>query len=97
MAAAVTVSPKPPEYMITYGLKGLVDELKVIVAPDADVGALERVAAFLEGAVVSIQPEYAGGPGDPVAAAAMEKAVALVMQHPNWRLSLQIHKYLAIR
>jgi 7-carboxy-7-deazaguanine synthase len=92
-----TVSPKPPDFVIAPGWGGLVDELKLIVDEHLDAATAERLAASHPEAVISIQPEYGGGPGAGAGKKAVERAMALVMGHPEWRLSLQTHKLLGIR
>ncbi|HLA82661.1 MAG TPA: 7-carboxy-7-deazaguanine synthase QueE [Thermoleophilia bacterium] len=93
----VTVSPKPPGYMIAKSWDGRIDELKFVVDEAVDADAVERLAAAHPGAIVCVQPEYGKGPAGAAARGAVEKTIALVMGHPEWRLSLQIHKYLGIR
>jgi 7-carboxy-7-deazaguanine synthase len=111
--AWATVSPKPPDYFIATGWEGLVDELKLVVDDRLDAATAERLAAAHPGAIVTIQPVWGGaavpaaggavqGAGGTSSATAAnsercERAVALVMAHPDWRLSLQTHKYLGIR
>ena len=90
----VTVSPKPPEYGISPGWCGQVDELKLVADDSLDAATAERVAASHPEAVLFIQPKSGTITGDPTSA---ERAVALVMGHPGWRLSLQTHKLLGIR
>ncbi len=85
------VSPKPPDYVISPEWEGFVDEIKLVADEFLAAAAAERLAAAHPGAVVSIQPEYGGD------RASIERAVALVMSHPEWRLSLQTHKSLGIR
>lgn len=85
------VSPKPPTYLVSPGWEGLVDELKLVVDEHLTVAVAERLAAAHPGATVSIQPEHSRG------RESIERAVALVMSHPDWRLSLQTHKYLGVR
>jgi organic radical activating enzyme len=98
------VSPKPPEYFVAPGWEGLIDELKLVADDRLEAATAERVAARHPEAVVCIQPVWEGGP--PPAGEAGEaggpgpserRAIKLVMDHPNWRLSLQTHKYLGIR
>ncbi len=98
------VSPKPPHYVIAPGWDGLVDELKLIVDDRLDAATAERLAASHPEAFVSIQPVWeeapsaaAPGPETGHGGASVERAVALVMAHPDWRLSLQTHKFLGIR
>jgi 7-carboxy-7-deazaguanine synthase len=108
----VTVSPKPPEYPLAPGWEGLVDELKLVADEHLDAATAERLAARHPGAIVCIQPRAPGtaeagaggrggvglgqeavGPGR----ASIESAISLVMDHPEWRLSLQTHRILGIR
>jgi 7-carboxy-7-deazaguanine synthase len=84
----VAVSPKPPDYLIAEGWCGLVDELKMVADDSLDAAGAERLAAAHPEAVVFIQPVHG---------TSAERAVALVMEHPEWRLSLQVHKILGIR
>ena len=101
----VTVSPKPPRYEIAPGWAGRVDELKFVVDEYLTAATAERVAADFPEAVVSIQPVWgaragAGRPGEgslEPGGAATQRAVAMVMDHPEWRLSLQMQKLLRIR
>jgi organic radical activating enzyme len=81
----LTVSPKPPD--------GQVDEIKLVVDEAFDRAALakaEDLARDFPEALLCLQPEASGG--QPLA----KKTVALVMNHPHWRLSLQMHKVLGI-
>lgn len=84
----VAVSPKPPDYRMARGWDGRVDELKLVADDSLDAATAERVAASHPEAVVFIQPE---------SGTSAERAIALVMDHPEWRLSLQTHKLLGIR
>lgn len=93
----VTVSPKPPDYLIAPGWEGMIDELKLVADEHLDAATAERLAARHPGAVVSIQPEYGGGLDASAGREAVERAIALVMDHSDWRLSLQTHKFLGIR
>jgi 7-carboxy-7-deazaguanine synthase len=85
------VSPKPPGYLIASGWTGQVDELKLVADERLEAATAERLASAHPGAIVSIQPEYGLG------ARSVNWAVELVMSHPEWRLSLQMHKFLGIR
>lgn len=95
----VAVSPKPPEYRVAPGWEGLIDELKLIADDCLDAATAERLAAAHPGAFVCIQP-VGRRPDEAHRAAAnaasAERAVSLVMSHPDWRLSLQLHKYLGL-
>ena len=88
----VTVSPKPPFYAVSPGLIGVVSEIKVVVDrtpfPTEVVEALSRTHPA---AVVSLQPQWTDFEQTAVVAA------GAVMAHPDWRLSLQLHKVLGMR
>jgi 7-carboxy-7-deazaguanine synthase len=99
-----TVSPKPPDYDVDPGWDGLVDELKLIVDDRLTAGTAERLAAAHPEAVVSIQPVWGAHAAEEHGTAvlgpgwgATQRAMAMVMDHPEWRLSLQMHKFLGIR
>jgi 7-carboxy-7-deazaguanine synthase len=85
----VTVSPKPPEYVVHAALRGRIDEVKVVVegSNTPALSILERLWGAHSEAEFCLQPLD----GSPEATRA---AVDLVMAHPAWRLSLQIHKIL---
>lgn len=96
----VVVSPKPPGYFIAAGWEGVIDELKLVVDYSMDAATAERLAARHSGAIVSVQPVWEepverGTP--PEVGTPPERAIRLVIEHPDWRLSLQTHKYLGIR
>ena len=86
----VAVSPKPPGYFVASGWTGSIDELKLVVDEHLDAATAERLAAAHPGAMVFLQPEWGRYKES------CERAVALVMDHPEWRLSLQTHKLLDI-
>jgi organic radical activating enzyme len=87
------VSPKPPAYSVAPEWEGLIDELKLVVDRSMDAATAERLAGEHRGAIVSVQPLWDGRSDR----ASQEKAVRLVLEHPEWRLSLQTHKFLGIR
>ncbi len=87
------VSPKPPVYRVAPEWDGLIDELKLVVDATMDAATAERLAGKHRGAIVSVQPRWEGGSDR----ALRDKALRLVMEHPDWRLSLQTHKFLGIR
>jgi len=89
----VVVSPKPPLYGMDPAWEGFIDELKLVVDHDLDIGTAERLAVEHRGAIVSVQPQWEAG----VDRGFREKAVRWVLEHPGWRLSLQTHKLLGIR
>jgi 7-carboxy-7-deazaguanine synthase len=86
------VSPKPPDRLIAPSWDGLVDELKLVADEWLLPGTAERLAAQHPEAVVCIQPVWEADAGSSTA-----YAIGLVMEHPEWRLSVQIHKYLGVR
>jgi organic radical activating enzyme len=87
------VSPKPPGHLIAPEWDGLIDELKLVAGPAMDDATAERLAHEHPGAIISVQPLWLGD----ASRASEERAVRLVMEHPDWRLSLQTHKFLGIR
>ena len=98
------VSPKPPGYEVARGWAGRVDELKFIVDEHLTSEVAERVAECHPEALVSIQPVWVTRAADGRRTGASEpsrrsthKAMTMVMEHPEWRLSLQMHKFLGIR
>lgn len=92
-----TVSPKPPDYLIALGWDGAIDELKLVADESLGAATAERLAARHPGAIVCIQPEYGGGLDARAGREAVERAITLVMDHSEWRLSLQTHRFLGIR
>ncbi|MFH0916872.1 MAG: 7-carboxy-7-deazaguanine synthase QueE [bacterium] len=92
-----TVSPKPPDYLIASGWDGMIDELKLVADERLGAATAERLAARHPGAVVCIQPEYGEGLDAKAGREAVDRAIALVMDHSEWRFSLQTHKLLGIR
>lgn len=89
------VSPKPPDYVVADGWWGLVDELKFIADDQLTVSVVERVSSTYPEAVVVIQPVW--GPRTTDRTVEMNRAVKMVMEHPEWRLSLQMHKFVGAR
>jgi 7-carboxy-7-deazaguanine synthase len=101
------VSPKPPDYLIAPRWDGLIDELKLVADERLEAATAERLAACHPEAIVCIQPVWERGPGPQDRRPPKDRrlpedtsearAIRLVMEHPGWRLSLQMHKYLGIR
>ena len=87
----VTASPKPPAYQIHPALGPAVDEIKLVADAAFAPETAEGLARLHPRAQVCIQPEASEGED------AVRRAVAAVMSHPEWRLSLQTHKILGIR
>ena len=69
----------------------LAHELKVVIQKEADLAWAEKNAALVSSAChLFLQPEWS------VAKAVMPLLTGYVMQHPQWRISLQAHKYMGI-
>jgi organic radical activating enzyme len=67
------------------------NELKVIIQKPADLKWAEKNAAKVGGScLLYLQPEWS------VAKEILELLADYVMQHPQWRISLQSHKYIGI-
>lgn len=92
----VTTSPKAftkgkhAPYYIHPDLFGRTSEWKYVVDKDFDFNLLKRHEPHTEGVTYSLSPEF----GD------MKNSVARIMEyiqdHPQWRLSLQTHKWINI-
>lgn len=66
-------------------------ELKVVIQNEADLQWAEKNAALVSPQChLFLQPEWS------VAPKIMEMLTGYVMQHPQWRISLQAHKYMGI-
>jgi 7-carboxy-7-deazaguanine synthase len=87
----VTAGPKPPAYQIHPALGPAVDEIKLVADAAFAPEVAESLARLHPRAQVCIQPEASEGDD------AVRVALAAVMSHPRWRLSLQTHKLLGIR
>ena len=86
----VTFSPKPfkPPHESIYDHVG---ELKVVVVSDRDLQWAEQQAARVPPETVKyLQPEW----NTPESQALIFE---YVLQHPEWRISLQTHKFLGVR
>lgn len=84
-----TVSPKPPTYEIHERLVPFVDELKYVVDDAFRPEVVADLAGGSRPVVVSLQPE--GNKPEFV-----RKALAILAERPEWRLSVQIHKFLGL-
>lgn len=86
----VCLSPKknsPPQQAIY----SRAHELKVVIQKEADLQWAEKNAALVSpDCLLFLQPEWS------VADQIMEMLTHYVMQHPQWRISLQAHKYMGI-
>lgn len=101
----VTVSPKPPDYIIAtefFATPAPIDEIKVVVTGEADLQAALRFSDWYPHAYMSLQP-VSNNPK--VVRMLMKKLPTLWESHPGetcspgwrWRLSPQVHKLLGLR
>lgn len=86
----VTFSPKqakpPHDSIYPY-----VNELKIVVANSTDLAWAEKQAAKMPSAAVKyLQPEW-------TTTASRSLVFEYVLSHPEWRISLQTHKFLDVR
>jgi len=86
----ICLSPKknsPPQQAIY----SRAHELKVVIQKEADLQWAEKNAALVSPDCLQfLQPEWS------VASQIMEMLTHYVMLHPQWRISLQAHKYMGI-
>jgi organic radical activating enzyme len=67
------------------------NELKVVIFNKSDFAWAEKYAALVdEDCLLYLQPEWSK------AADMMPLMVEYIKQHPRWRISLQIHKYMNV-
>ncbi len=86
----VTFSPKRFK-LPDPGIGDRVDELKVVITSAQDLEwALAQAQLVSQRAVKFVQPEWS-------TPATMDLAVEFVRYHPDWRISLQTHKFLGVR
>lgn len=94
----ITLSPKPHRPP-TQELLASCDELKLVVHEASDLRFAEAMAAAAStaterngrgGPLLLLQPGWQSGTGQAL-------AVDFVKSHPDWRLSLQTHKWLGVR
>ena len=86
----VTFSPKKfkPPHESVYSH---VQELKVVVANDDDLQWAEQQAALIQAETLKyLQPEW----NTPTS---QDLVFKYVLKHPEWRISLQTHKFLGVR
>jgi len=86
----VTLSPKrfkpPHPSAYTY-----VNELKVVIATESDLAWAEQQATQVSPAVAKLlQPEW-------TTPSSQELVLNYILQHPEWRISLQTHKVLKVQ
>jgi 7-carboxy-7-deazaguanine synthase len=91
----LTVSPKPQFHPASIALAPpeqlAIDELKVVVDDTIDGAALDRYVARYACAHYFVQPCM-----DDRYPHHLARTLALVAEHPRWRLSLQLHKILGV-
>lgn len=86
----ITLSPKPFKLPLEE-IYGQVDELKVVVSTPEDlIWAEEQALRVTKTGVKFLQPEWA-------TPEARQMVFDYVLQHPEWRMSVQIHKYLKVQ
>jgi 7-carboxy-7-deazaguanine synthase len=91
------VSPKPPQYHVAPEWVGRLQELKLVADPYLDSATAERLACQHPQAFICVQPEYGTGLRSGAGRESLSRAMRLVIDHPEWRLSVQMHKLLGIR
>lgn len=94
----ITISPKPDGVLpLQMQNVKLANEIKWIVGRDKDIRFIEgRYEAFLQaGLLVDRRPRWSIQPMS-TNKKATEICFVALMDHPNWRLSVQTHKYLDI-
>jgi organic radical activating enzyme len=93
--AWITLSPKPHRPPCRE-LLAACDELKVIVHTTSDLDFAEAMATAAHQARAGSGPELLLQPGWQ-SPGGQNLAIDFVRQHPQWRLSLQSHKWLGVR
>jgi organic radical activating enzyme len=86
----VTLSPKKfkPPHPSVYAQ---VQELKIVVSDPSDLQWAEAQSALISSSSLKyMQPEWGKR-------SAQDLAMEYVLSHPQWRMSLQTHKYLGVR
>jgi len=92
----LTVSPKPPEYVVRPEWMRRAREVKLVASRELSFDALGRVrAAFPTATPVLIQPEWGADRSARKAFRLLERALAEGL--PNIRLSSQLHKTLNLK
>lgn len=87
----VVLSPKR-WFMPDIELFKIADELKVIVAGESDLAFCEEVEQLVGPHTLKfVQPEWS------VRKKVLPLLVSFLQTHPDWNLSLQVHKYLGMR
>lgn len=86
----ICLSPKLRKAPLS-GIYPQADELKVVISEPSDIAWAEECAARVGGkCMLYLQPEWS------VSEQIMPILVEYVKQHPEWRVSLQTHKYMRI-
>ena len=87
----ICVSPKPFKKSLPQVVKAA-NELKIIIYSDSDFLLAQEYANLIdtEKTLLFLQPEWSRKQ------TMLPKIIDFIKQNPQWRLSLQIHKYLGI-
>ncbi len=88
----ICVSPKPGA-PLQAAFSRAANELKVVVASEADFAFAETSRRFFQNEALHAFLQCEWSQSDAI----RQSVIAYIQQHPVWRLSLQTHKYLAIR
>lgn len=92
----VTVSPKTftqgkfPDYYIHDGALTRASEFKYVVDKNFDFSILKRHAPLAENITYSLSPEFSDMKAN------VEKIIGFIKANPEWKLSLQTHKWIDI-
>lgn len=92
----VTVSPKPytknkhPAYYIDPKTLSAASEFKYVVDDKLDFDILKRHQPYQENVVYSLSPEFNN------LKPSVEKIIGFIKENPEWKLSLQTHKWIDI-
>jgi 7-carboxy-7-deazaguanine synthase len=86
----ITLSPKKFKAPLP-GILPLASELKVVIFHKSDFAWAEKYAALVSpDCVLYLQPEW------DKADASTPLIIDYIKEHPQWRLSLQVHKYINV-
>lgn len=92
----VTVSPKShtqnkwPAYYVDPKTFNAASEFKYVVDDDLDFSILKRHEPYQKNVTYSLSPEFGNMKKN------VEKIISFIQQNPEWKLSLQTHKWIDI-
>ena len=93
----ISLSPKPFKPPLE-DIYSQADEVKAIVGEPEDLVWLEAIASKVSGRTVKlIQPRWEETVDEQGTMPARQLAFDYVLAHPEWRMSLQTHKFLGVR